>query len=249
MDFNSFASYFQLAAAFSLTFCSFEQFMEGITHKLIQSENDKMSALKENDIDRHLNKINLLQLELSTIADRHRIFFFHVFLSCVMFLIIAGFEKFYTSLHFQEKFFGIIIIPFISILVFLIFKGKVVREDQIDTEIKNVVAKNPNFKIAPAFEFSYLSSMILHAVTLLIGFGIIALCKTGTEEVFSIEMKKMSILFCVLAVLIPFFSQWIQSIKAIKRYVPKIHSFITNEKSKEMNNDLQQISQINKANQ
>lgn len=231
MVWNAFSSFFQLSAAFCLTYTVIETFTANFNKKIYEVDNyfltdvltdferertedyrwlltKKFSSLGTND-----RIFDPLANEVKSIIDRHKAMFFHSFISCILFLIFAAFESFYEhSINIDQKICGLIIIPFSSLLFFLMLLQPVKKQTKVDAELKDW--KNV---VEPKLE-SYSLSLKIHAVSLILGLIIIYFIPLQSELFFSHTKCKLVVLFCMLSIFIPFVTQFFQIKWTVDRY-------------------------------
>lgn len=231
MLWNAFSSFFQLSAAFCLTYTVIETFTANFNKKIYEVDNyfltDVLNDFEKDQTENYrwllkkkfsslgVSQANFdpLASEVKSIIDRHKSMFFHSFIACLFFLIFAAFESFYDNHSaIDQKFCGLIIIPFASLYFYLMLMQPVKKVEIIKAELGDW-----KITIEPKLE-SYLLSLLIHSVSLIFGIILILLIPSESVSFFSSNICKLIVVFCMISIFIPFVTQYFQIKKTVLRY-------------------------------
>jgi hypothetical protein len=224
---NSFSSYFQLAAAFCLTYAFIETFTGSFNDAIYKiadyfiddknlSDNlkDRTKNYREHCSNRNSgieqSPYDPLRAAIYLLIDRYKLLFVNSFLSCIFFLICGGFQFFYSDkIHVNEKFCGLIIIPFLSQLGLMFFLG-LSSNRKIKAELSEWRGRIPD-------RDNY--SLVFYVMLLffLIG-GLIIWRMNGDTSLFSPEATKIIVVICMFLAYLPFLTLGIFKNLLIRRY-------------------------------
>lgn len=226
---SSFNSFFELAAAFCFTYGFIEPFTAHFNKKVYEIDNFFLSSFVSSSQSKEIENYKAycrykssqgkiqkvydpLNSEIKIIIDRFRIAFFHSFLTCVIFLLISGFENFYLG-HSQidAKFCGLIIIPFISLLIYCFMLDSLKSEEQVKQVLENWKEKLVHTVDPYGFVLALLLSIFF------LGFLVIAYMD-GDTHFFSKMNIRWITLICMFLIVLPFLIQYFQFKKIVKRY-------------------------------
>ncbi|MEP7170461.1 MAG: hypothetical protein ABI855_13915 [Bacteroidota bacterium] len=228
---NSFSSFFQLGAAFCLTYAFIEPFTANFNKKIYELADFFSSAeyLDEKQRKQTENYYKFLQNrivslpdlqildplcgDVKLIIDKYKIVFFNGFLSCVLFLIFAAFESFYQGHpNINEKFCGLIIIPFISQIFLLLLLEPLKKESQIQNDLSRWK------EIKKEKESNYFLPLKLLLICFGMGGLIIYIFLRHKAQVISIDGIKWMVFYCMISTILPFITQYIEINRMVKRY-------------------------------
>lgn len=239
MSWDSFSTFFQLAAAFTLTYAVIESFTAYMNENILkignyflgndlnEKEKEKYAHYREyiNSLSFPKNKnnkevkIDPLGLALNELIKRNKQFFFHAFIVCCLFILLAGFENFFQDINgriplsIHQKFFGLIIFSFSSIWIYLLiifcfaFNSFIKDKAQIEKEligINTIKFKRTLTHLNLVFSIhSVWSAYLLGGILVLVCYGL-----GINESSLQGHICCPLLIICIFSIFIPFIFQF-----------------------------------------